>query len=597
MTFKKIRIPLLITSLLIAGVSGSMMYSKWQEEILWGHLPLFFFAGLWSAIVLGLNTFVAKQEDSTRLLGLSTLSGIFLAIGFPPLPLTSLIFIGFVPLLLAEQKISNNRAGTSAWRVFKYAYHAFVVWNILATYWVGNTAFFAGIFAIWVNSLFMSIPFVLFHLVKKRMPNLGGAALIAFWLTFEYLHLGHQLSWPWLTLGNSLATFPSWIQWYEYTGVFGGSLWILLANVWFFKIAEAYYFHKIGFTIKSLIKPFALVIIPILISLGIYFTYEEQGEEIEVVVVQPNLEPHYDRDKFNKADKYKLPTKAAFDHSTKETDYIIFPESSFSSLDEKGISNAKLIRDLRGFLKNFPKAKLVMGVGSYRFFEEGEPLTDAIREYKDSGTNTTLYYEAYNTALQVSNETDEVQIYHKSLLVPGAEYFPYKNIFPFMKPLVDKLGGSVAGPGKQKERSVFTAADGTKIAPVICYESVYGAYTAGYVRNGAEALFIMTNDGWWDDTAGHRQHMQYATLRAIETRRSIARSANTGTSGFINQRGDISQASKYEEFIGINGKIKLNKEYTLYTRYGDLIARIALFLSALLLLNLISKTLIKKAKK
>jgi len=594
MNFKKLKIPLFILGLLMATISGYLMYSKFQVEELWGYLPLWFFVGLWGAIVLGLNIFKSKKENSTKLLGLSTLAGIFLSLGFPPLPFTALMFIGFVPLLLAEQEITNTSEGAAPWRVFKYAYHAFVVWNILTTYWVANTAFVAGVFAVWVNALLMSIPIVLFHLVKRRMPNLTWAAFVTFWLTFEYGHLYHELSWPWLTLGNSFSQYPSWIQWYEYTGVFGGTLWILLGNVLFFKIVSNHYFHNAGITLKHLVKPFALVILPILVSLGIYYTYTEDGREVEMVVAQPNFEPHYERAKFNKEDRYKYPTVVSFKAATKETEYFVFPESSFSSLNEKGISDHRLIKDLQDYLRSFPKAKLVMGVGSYRFFEEGEAHTPAIREYDRNGE--TLFYESYNSAFQISNEDENVQIYHKSLLVPGAEFFPFRNLFPFMKPLVDKLGGSVEGLGRQEERDVFTAADGTKVAPVICYESVYGEYTADYVNKGADALIIMTNDGWWDNTAGHKQHMQFATLRAIENRRSIARSANTGISGFINQRGDITQASNYDEVVALNGKIKLNNQRTFYTRYKDLIARVSLFLSALLLLNLIAKTWLKKAK-
>ncbi len=601
MFYKKLQIPLLVLFLLVTLVTGYMMYARYEAEELWSYLPLGFFIGLWGSIVVLAKMLFSKIDLNARLLGLSTLSGILLALGFPPFYSTSIIFIGFVPLLLVEQEIVNWNTKKSAWTVFKYAYHTFVVWNIFATYWVANTAFFAGVFAIWVNSLFMSIPFVLFHLAKKRMPNLGWAALVTFWITFEYLHLHHQLSWPWLTLGNSLSEYPSWIQWYEYTGVFGGTLWILLANVLFYKIVSNYYFHKSGFTIKSITKPFALVIIPILVSMGIYYSYEEQGREIEVVVVQPNFEPHYEKDSYNKADQYKYHTKLSYDNGTKETDYFIFPESSFSSLDERALNTNRVIKDLKDFLnRNFPESKLIMGVGSYRFFDETEEKPDAIRPHVRTTKNgkDTLYYEAYNAAFQVSNELGDVQIYHKSKLVPGAEFFPLKNILPFMQPLVDKLGGSVYGLGKQDKRSVFTAKDGTRMAPVICYESVYGEYTSDYVRTaGANALVIMTNDGWWDDTAGHKQHLQYATMRAIETRRGIARAANTGISGFINQRGEILGTTKYDEPVSLRGTITLNDKVTFYTKYRDLIARISLFLSALLILNLIAKTWLNKAKR
>ena len=98
-------------------------------------------------------------------------------------------------------------------------------------------------------------------------------------------------------------------------------------------------------------------------------------------------------------------------------------------------------------------------------------------------------------------------------------------------------------------------------------------------------LFIGTNDGWWDNTAGHRQHLRYARLRAIETRRSIARSANTGVSALINQRGEILQPTKYGEAAAIRGELRLNQAITFYVRWGDVVARLAMFAAIILLLN------------
>ena len=108
----------------------------------------------------------------------------------------------------------------------------------------------------------------------------------------------------------------------------------------------------------------------------------------------------------------------------------------------------------------------------------------------------------------------------------------------FISKLLPSFGGTKWGYGVQKERSCFEhPADSLKIAPVICYESVFGNYVADYVRNGAEAIFIITNDGWWKNTNGYMQHLSYASLRAIETRRPVARAANTGISCIIDIRG------------------------------------------------------------
>ena len=204
-----------------------------------------------------------------------------------------------------------------------------------------------------------------------------------------------------------------------------------------------------------------------------------------------------------------------------------------------------------------------------------------------------MFYEILNAALQIEIGNDDVQLYRKSKLVPGPEILPYRRIFFFLKPLIDKLEGTTAGVGTQPERSVMSS-DAGKVAPAICYESVFGEYVTGYIRKGAQAIFIMTNDGWWDNTAGHRQHLHFASLRAIETRRAIARSANTGISAFINQRGDILQHTRYNEPVAIKGAIRFNDAVTFYVLWGDTIARISLFASIILLLNTFVRSRMKE---
>ena len=170
---------------------------------------------------------------------------------------------------------------------------------------------------------------------------------------------------------------------------------------------------------------------------------------------------------------------------------------------------------------------------------------------------------------------------------------PYHAVFGFLDKFAIDLGGMSGSLGKQDERSVFTSPltplqreRGTRqlaVAPVICYESIYGEFLSGYIKNGAQLIFIMTNDGWWGDTPGYRQHLSYASLAAIETRRSIARSANTGISCFINQRGDISQQTNWWTPCAIKGTINSNSEMTFYVKHGDYIGRIAAYVAAFLL--------------
>ena len=190
------------------------------------------------------------------------------------------------------------------------------------------------------------------------------------------------------------------------------------------------------------------------------------------------------------------------------------------------------------------------------------------------------------------------QLYHKSKLVPGVEMMPFPRLLKPLEKFAINLGGMSGSNATQKERSVFSSADKSiKVAPVICYESIYGDFLTGYIRNGANFIFIITNDGWWENTAGHKQHFQYARLRAIETRRSIARSANTGISGFINQRGDIILPTKYWTPDVIEFTINANNYKTFYARFGDYLGKISFYLTLIMLLVHVTIILLTRRKR
>jgi apolipoprotein N-acyltransferase len=200
-----------------------------------------------------------------------------------------------------------------------------------------------------------------------------------------------------------------------------------------------------------------------------------------------------------------------------------------------------------------------------------------------------MRYNVYNSALGITGQEAgldiEPQVYHKSKLVVGVEMFPYPKVLGLLRFLNLDLGGMSGSLGMQADRTVFTSPQGVKTGVAICYESVYGEYFTEYIRAGAGFMSIITNDGWWGDTPGHRQHFALARLRAVETRRSIARSANTGISGFIDQRGDIAYPLlNWDERWVLVHEINLNDELTFYVRHGDYIVRISLLLLGLSLL-------------
>ena len=119
-------------------------------------------------------------------------------------------------------------------------------------------------------------------------------------------------------------------------------------------------------------------------------------------------------------------------------------------------------------------------------------------------------------------------------------------------------------------------------------EAVYGDFLADSVRRGAQVMFVITNDGWWGDTPGYRHHFAYARLRAVETRRAIARCANTGISGFISPRGEVLERSGWDEPAMLENTIPTNDALTLYVRGGDYIVRLCLLVLGLSLLYFVA---------
>ncbi|RYZ96105.1 MAG: apolipoprotein N-acyltransferase, partial [Moraxellaceae bacterium] len=195
--------------------------------------------------------------------------------------------------------------------------------------------------------------------------------------------------------------------------------------------------------------------------------------------------------------------------------------------------------------------------------------------------------------LQIENSA-KVEFYHKSKLVPGVERMPFPKALSFLAPVFRELGGSVSGWGYQDAPEVFYAHSGIGVAPVICYESIFGDWVAKSVKDGAQFIAIITNDGWWGNTSGKDQHFLYAKLRAIETRRWVARSANTGISGFINQRGDVVKESKWWTSTAIKQDINLNDSLTFYVNNGDVLAKLFSALAVLLALIVPYNKWIKK---
>jgi apolipoprotein N-acyltransferase len=530
-----------------------------------------------------------------KLIGLCLLSGILLAIPwYESLPNLTLFF-GFVPLLLAHDELLRNRSKGRT--VVFYSSLTFMSWVGLSAWWVYNATFFGAIMTVIIPTVLMAPTFLAYHYTRKiGGDRIGLFSFIVYWIAFEFFFHNSEIQWPWMTLGNGIGDSVKIIQWYEYTGVLGGSLWIIVINLLVYII----YKRIAGKLFKKLVLPSsilaAVTIIPIAISFVINSNYREKENPAHVVIVQPSINPYNEKFSGLSNDKQMdIMFNLADQNIDSNTDYVVCPETAIDdNIWEESISSNSSIARIKNFTSNHPKIKWISGLTSLKLYKIGDELSVTARAFSN---NRGYYYDYYNSAIQIDT-TNNYPIYHKSKLVVGVEMMPYPKQLKILEKLSVNLGGITGSLGSQPDRGVFFSPDRTfGVGPVICFESDFGEFMTGYVKNGANLIFVITNDGWWGDTPGHQMHLTLSRIRAIELRRSIARSANTGISAIINQKGELIDTLGWYKRSVLKGTVNANNEMTFYTRNGDYIGRFAYYLGFFMMLYTIIRRFAKRKNK
>ena len=510
---------------------------------------------------------------------LALTTAFLLWLAWPPTPYTSiLLLVAFVPLLQALKEIQESAHPHKGRKVFLVAGLAFLIWNTLSIYWVFNSlnavmptiiACALSLIPFGLAALLMTLSFIFYSKIQNKVkPMIADVCLIGFWICYEYLHQTWDLKFPWMTLGNGFASTHQLIQWYEYTGVYGGSLWVLVSNILIFRI-WVWMQNKTdtNFKIRNrLILVISLwIIIPISISIGMYVNYEEEINPANVVIVQPNIDPYEKYGSLSAEDQINQLIKLSKQKAKTNTEFFIWPETALTGLsNEPDFRKTINYNTAQQFLNPYKNATLISGAETYLAYPNQKTPSAVFDK------NTNAYYDTFNSAVAIEN-SDRLQFYHKSKLVPGVEKMPFTSILSFLKPLFEKFGGTTGGYGYQSKPNNLFTQSGIAVAPVICYESIWGEWVAQYIQQGGQFIAIITNDAWWGNTPGKNQHLEYAKLRAIENRRWVVRSANTGISATINQRGDIIQETKWWQPAVINQDVNLNSQLTFYTQYPDII--------------------------
>lgn len=520
-----------------------------------------------------------------------------------------LSLIAFVPLLWAEDIATGDGMKGFCW----WHYLCFVLWNAATTFWVCNATLGGGIFAILANAFQMSLVFGLFRWSRKWLSGSLPYIFLAFaWIAWERWYLTDaQISWPWLVLGNAFARTTGWIQWYEYTGTLGGSLLVWAANLSVFGILESLAGGRwMTFNRKAksaaLLGTLALFVAPPVVSW--FLKPEPRDGTLDVVIAQPNIDPYNKFGGMTQGEQNELLIGQFADVPDSVPVLLVAPETFTADVVTNDLSSSPSVQRFTSFLAEHPNANLLVGASSRTYLKRALRPSYTARRAGDG-----IWMETHNSALMLDAYSFP-EIFHKSKLVVAVEMTPYPAVFCKID---DWLGGvmgrnigqKMVGPLQFNEYAYASGGQVTAVSdsdpsisadslaadevvvretiPVgcaVCYESVYGEYCTGYVRQGARLLTVITNDAWWGDTPGYKQHLSYSCLRAIETRRWIARSANTGISAIIDPSGKIVSHTSWWQPEVLRGKVGLSDEQTFFVLHGDFIGRLSTLMAALILL-------------
>lgn len=527
-----------------------------------------------------LNSPEQKKKIQKQLL-LGLFSGILIGLSFPPIPLPYLMFIGLVPYFFALQQ----REGLA--EINRLTYFTAFFFNIITLYWVGGWLpnsdpflMIAGTTLFFFNPIVFLIPSTLYYFAKKVFnKNIALLLLPFFWVTFEYGYSITDFNFPWLTFGNSLPYFTSYIQVAEFIGVYGLSLLIISSNIFIYRSINTYIKSK-KVDKLSISIAVSILIIPIIYGNYTINNYSISEQKIRTGLIQPNIDPN---EKW-KAGSLEELLDIYLDLSEKAilsgAELLVWPETALPVYLLSGRYPYEVDR-LHEFVdtNNVP---ILTGMPDATYYRDPSKAPDYAKPTSDGKT----LYTSYNSILLFQPNTASVQKYGKMKLVPFGEKVPLVSILPFLGEWI-KWEVGLSGWNTGRDTTVFHTTIGEiniKIGGVVCIESIYPDFTSVFVKKGAEFLAVVTNDSWYGDSSGPYQHKEISVLRAVENRHSVVRAANGGISCLIDPLGrTISETSMYTKtFLVVD--IPIEKELTFYTEYPLLIPYTASIISILIIL-------------
>lgn len=506
----------------------------------------------------------------------AALSGGLLALALPPFEWDWIVWVALIPLVCALWFRPNRTAAGS----FLLGYVAGVIFFWISLFWLTEVttfgwfifAFYLGLyFAAWGG--FVGIAAYATGPVpslsnSRHAPwmnswtnlRIAGSAAAA-WVGLEWLRGTVFTGFGWNGLGVSFYQQTALIQIADITGIGGISFLIVLVNLILVITVRRFLIE-----VKLMrVRPhydftITIALVAVAFSYGVHRFYQPEPETypLKVAAIQANIpqdvkwDPGFEE---HILETYRKQTEIAL---ATQPQLLIWPEAS---TPRPALNDAILAREVTGIAARGP-VDFLFG---------------------------TVYYDAfggYNSAVLL-HPNGAAQVYNKMHLVPFGEYVPLRNSFPLFAWVV---GDQVAGDfdaGIEPSVLELSLAP-VRIAPLICFEDTLAELSRRFVQRGAQLLVVITNDGWFRESAGSRQHLANSIFRTIEARRPMVRAANTGVTAFIDPLGRIREQLQsdtgntfIEGFLSGVVPVPVDGHRTFHTKYGEIFSIICLFAALL----------------
>ncbi len=533
-----------------------------------------------------------KQRKKKILLGL--FSGMFLGLSFPPFPFPYLSFIAFIPFLFVLDKKETLSS------INRFSYFTFFIFNLITLYWVGSWTkgadkflMLSGTTLLFINPLLYLIVTTLYYFSRKSFNKKIALYLFPlYWVSFEYLYSLTDLRFPWLTLGNALPYFNKFIQIADVIGVYGLSLIIIYINIFIYLAVKDFRERrKVRYTFAA--AAFVIFIAVIVYGIIRINSFKLDDKKIKVGLIQPNINPW---DKWQvgnlnvQLDLYLDLSKKAAQSGAK---LIIWPESALPVYLLSGNNDVQVAK-----IQNLVSAYnifLMTGMPDINlFFDKNDVPADA------KPTRFGTFYTSYNSILLFSPYSPVVQKYKKIKLVPFGEHVPFVENLPFLGDFIKwEVGISSWNVGNDQTLFEFNNDSGSiiKAAGVVCIESIYPDFVAGFIQQGADLIIVVTNDSWYGYSSGPFQHKEISILRAVENRKTVVRAANGGISCIIDPLGNTISETKLFTRDVLIGEAGIQSGLTFYSQYPLIIPLFVSLISILTIIIFVYKKILTKMKK